>query len=114
MDGCEVRLCDPCALVRPRVPCVSRVCPGSPRCLFIGTVCVPAPPGVFLPVRFLWHVKRLYCFVFVFTAVLLTCVCIFTERNVRGRTAAVPLCDGGGVGVGSVFIHVQGRRSFEV
>ena len=23
--------------------------PGSPRCLF--TVCVPAPPGVFLPVR---------------------------------------------------------------
>ena len=26
----------------------SRVCPGSPRCLF--TVCVPAPPGVFLPV----------------------------------------------------------------
>jgi len=36
LDGCEVRLCDPCALVRPRVPCVSRVCPGS--------------PGVFLPV----------------------------------------------------------------
>ena len=23
--------------VRPRVPCVSRVCPGSPRCLFTGT-----------------------------------------------------------------------------
>ena len=37
LDGsCEVRLCDPCALVRPRVPCVSRVCPGS--------------SGVFLPV----------------------------------------------------------------
>ena len=27
LDGCEVRLCDPCARV-------SRVCPGSPRCLF--------------------------------------------------------------------------------
>ena len=26
-DGCEVRLCDPCARV-------SRVCPGYPRCLF--------------------------------------------------------------------------------
>ena len=25
LDGCEVRLCDPCALVRPRVPCVSCV-----------------------------------------------------------------------------------------
>ena len=37
LDGCEVRRCDPCALVRPRVPCVSRVCPGSPRCLFTGT-----------------------------------------------------------------------------
>ena len=32
LDGCEVRLCDPCARVRPCVPCV------------------PAPPGVFLPV----------------------------------------------------------------
>ena len=30
LDGCEVRLCDPCARV-------SRVCPGSPRCLFTGT-----------------------------------------------------------------------------
>ena len=30
----------------PRVPCVSRVCPGSPRCLFTG------PPGVFLPYRY--------------------------------------------------------------
>ena len=27
---CEVRLCDPCASV-------SRVCPGSPQCLFTGT-----------------------------------------------------------------------------
>ena len=36
LDGCEVRLCDPCALVRLRVPCVSRVCTGSPRCLFTG------------------------------------------------------------------------------
>jgi hypothetical protein len=26
-DGCEVRLCDPCARVRPCAPCVSRVCP---------------------------------------------------------------------------------------
>jgi len=30
-DGCEVRLCHPCARVCARV---SRVCPGSPRCLF--------------------------------------------------------------------------------
>ena len=36
LDGCEVCLCVPCARVRPRVPCVSRVCPGSPRCLFTG------------------------------------------------------------------------------
>ena len=28
LDGCEVLLCDPCARVRPCVPCV---CPGSPR-----------------------------------------------------------------------------------
>ena len=34
LDGCEVRLCDPCVRV---CACVSRVC-------------VPAPPGVFLPV----------------------------------------------------------------
>jgi len=34
LDGCEVRLCGPCAFVRPRGPCV----PGSPRCLF--TVCL--------------------------------------------------------------------------
>jgi len=39
LDGCEVRLCDPCARVER--PCVPRVCP----------VCVPAPPGVFLPAR---------------------------------------------------------------
>ena len=32
--SCEVRLSDPCARV-------SRVCPGSPRCLFTGTVPVP-------------------------------------------------------------------------
>ena len=29
LDGCEVRRCDPCALVRLRVPCVSFVCPGT-------------------------------------------------------------------------------------
>ena len=38
LDGCEVRLCGLCAFVRPRVPCVPCVCPGSPRCLFTGTV----------------------------------------------------------------------------
>jgi len=37
LDGCEVRLCDPCARVRPRVPCVSRHPPG---CLFTN----PHPP----------------------------------------------------------------------
>ena len=46
LDGCEVRLCDPCARVRPCVPCV---CP----------VCVPAPPGVFFPVPVDCEKKRL-------------------------------------------------------
>ena len=36
VDGCEVRLCDPCACVRPCVPCVTRL-PPVPRCLFTGT-----------------------------------------------------------------------------
>ena len=36
LDGCEVRLCDPCA----RLSHLSRFC----------SVCVPAPPGVFLPI----------------------------------------------------------------
>ena len=39
-DGCEVRLCDPCARVCPGSPGVflpvTAVCPGSPRCLFTG------------------------------------------------------------------------------
>ena len=35
LDGCEVRRCDPCALVRLRVPCVSCVCPGSPGVFFL-------------------------------------------------------------------------------
>ena len=35
LDACELRLCDPCACVRPCVPCVSRPPPGCPRgCLF--------------------------------------------------------------------------------
>ena len=38
VDGCEVRPCDPCARVRARVSRVSRVCPGSPRCLFTGAL----------------------------------------------------------------------------
>ena len=29
LDGCEVGLCGPCALERPRVPCVSRLPPVS-------------------------------------------------------------------------------------
>ena len=29
LDGCEVCLCDPCARVRPCVPCVSRLPPVS-------------------------------------------------------------------------------------
>ena len=29
LDACEVRLCGPCAFVRPRVPCVSRLPPVS-------------------------------------------------------------------------------------
>ena len=37
-------MCDPCARVRARV---SRVCPGSPRCLFTGTVLyTDAPSGL--------------------------------------------------------------------
>ena len=42
LDGCEVRLCDPCACVRPCVPCVSRL-PPVPRCLFTGTGPVQVP-----------------------------------------------------------------------
>ena len=35
---CVIRVPDcPCAPVRPCAPCVSRVCPGSPRYLFTGT-----------------------------------------------------------------------------
>ena len=52
LDACEVRLCPPCVRVGacvPRLPSVflpvgmSRVCPGSPRCLF--TVGMPAEEG---------------------------------------------------------------------
>jgi hypothetical protein len=36
LDGCEVRLCDPCARVRPVVsrvcPVLHAVCPGCPLC----------------------------------------------------------------------------------
>ena len=33
LDGCEVRLCDPCARVRPFVPwCLP---PGTPGCVFL-------------------------------------------------------------------------------
>jgi hypothetical protein len=51
-DGCEVRLCDQCSRVRPCAPCVSRV--QAPPVFFhryrvLCPVCVPAPPGVFLP-----------------------------------------------------------------
>ena len=41
LDCCEVRLCDPCARAcgAPVCPtCVSRVSPGSPRCLFTGSI----------------------------------------------------------------------------
>ena len=70
LDGCEVRWCDPCALVRaPRVPsplaspvspraCVPSVFRLPPMCLLgihvpvpsvprVSPVCVPAPPRVF-------------------------------------------------------------------
>ena len=36
LDACEVRLCPPCVRV---CACVSRVCPGSPRCIFTGNFC---------------------------------------------------------------------------
>ena len=39
----KVRLYNPYASVRPCVPCVSRVCPGSPRCLFTGSNTAPTP-----------------------------------------------------------------------
>ena len=47
LDVCEVRLCDPCARVRPCVPCVSRLPPVSfyrycDSCVY--PVCVPARP----------------------------------------------------------------------
>ena len=40
LDGCEVGLCGPCALERPRVPCVSRL----PRCLFTVVHSFPTLP----------------------------------------------------------------------
>ena len=44
LDGCEVRLCDRCARVRPCVPCVSRV---NVNMTDATPVCVPAPPASF-------------------------------------------------------------------
>ena len=41
LDACEVRLCPPCVRV---CACVSRVCPGSPRCLFTGTELTESKP----------------------------------------------------------------------
>jgi hypothetical protein len=68
LDGCEVRLCGPCAFVRPRVPCVNvnttDATAGATRYgtvtalsvlevtqthIHIHTRC-PGSPGVFLPV----------------------------------------------------------------
>ena len=37
LDGHEVRLCDPCDHRVSVCARVSRVCPGSPRCLFTGS-----------------------------------------------------------------------------
>jgi hypothetical protein len=69
---CRFVLCGPCAFVRPRVPCVSRLppvsfyrystvqyryrymCVPAPPVVFLPVhMCVPAPPGVFLPVHVL-------------------------------------------------------------
>ena len=35
-EGCEVRLCDPCARVSPLCPRVSRLSPRLTRCLLTG------------------------------------------------------------------------------
>jgi hypothetical protein len=46
-----VRLCDPCARVRPFAPCVSRVCPGSPGVFEpVPVRMCPGSHGIFLPV----------------------------------------------------------------
>ena len=42
----------------PSLPVLYRVCPGSPRCLFTGTV--PAPNGVFEPVPVVWVCWRVW------------------------------------------------------
>ena len=62
LDGCEVCLCVPCARVRPPVPCVSRVCPGSPRCLLPDTLLILSagrdqPPTQLLCVPFIAFVR---------------------------------------------------------
>ena len=41
LDGCEVRLCDPCARVRPCVPCVSRLPLRYPPVSFFGACTFP-------------------------------------------------------------------------
>ena len=45
LDGCEVRLCDPCARVRPCPVCVP-----APGVRLPNLTLTQAPPGVFLPV----------------------------------------------------------------
>ena len=55
LDGCEVRLCDPCARVRPCVPCVSRL----PKCFVPVQVYLAVKPvGVTTP--FLTRRLRIY------------------------------------------------------
>ena len=53
LDGCEVRMCDPCD------PCarVSRVCPGSPQCLFTDAGTVDARLSPFIS-PFITHRHR--------------------------------------------------------
>ena len=69
LDGCEVRLCLPCARVRPCVPCLftgilSEVRLSTPCvrvCACVSRVFFPAPPGVFLPVSRLPPVSFYRC-----------------------------------------------------
>jgi hypothetical protein len=72
--------------VRPCFPCMSRVCPRVSRAC---PVCVPAPPGVFLPVSRETHTARSRR---VFSASSMTVCEEFRHRRVLSMTVFTQDC----------------------
>ena len=119
LDGCEVRRCDPCALVRLRVPCVScvpaltRHCPGSPRCLFTRPRFRPSRgrAGV---CRWVWMVVRFVCVIRVPVCARVSCVprvCPGSPRCLFTGTVCVPappvsFCRGNG----TCTVHARRKK----